>query len=199
MADSPPQQPSPEKRSRGRPRKSNEELLALRGPDHKLISEKEEVSDLPRWARLAIAEFVNVGGTYADIAQKYGKSKSALAQYSASPAGLKWRAQLAEVADSPEKVSMAMMRASAAAVTMDYLMALEMAVESGDYKEIGVISRDLLDRLGMKREQKANKQAAPSLTINLNGASLALDMPTVESTAIEVLDAELIDEDGEDE
>lgn len=189
MADSLLRLTSPPKRSKRGVNKRPFVLSNIRRGDYKDAHEKEDPKDLPRWVKLALTEYTTIGGTYAEIAEKYDRSVSQLSKYANSPAGKKWRAEVLKIADSPEQVAMSMIRASAANVALDYMMALQGAIDAGDYREIGVMSRDLLDRLGLKKQTKENA-SKPTLVINVGAGGLALDMPQVQTSAKEVVEVD---------
>lgn len=158
---------------------------------------KQEISDLPRWCRMALVEYETLGLTYKECAAKFGKGESTLSRYGSSPAGQKWRKQVRDVADDPLRVAEATMRANAANVTLDYLMALQSAIEAGDYREIGVMSRDILDRLGVvKKDAKSVKGGAAKPTIVINfGGGVSMERPTVETSWEPAVDADFEVED----
>ena len=69
-----------------------------------------------------------------------------------------------------------------------------MAVDAGDYREIGVMSRDFLDRMGVSKNAK---QAAtkPTIVINIGQGLTAshFDIPEVE-TSYEEADYEIVED-----
>lgn len=162
---------------------------------------KQNISDLPKWAKLAMARTIIYDETYKEAAAHYDKSTSSLEKLASSPAGKKWRAQLSTLADDPVFIAEALIRSNAAGVTFDAFWALEAAKGAQDYKEAGVIARDLMDRIPeLRRQQTATSRGAPQIVINMGG-DVSLEPMTVEthhSAQIETgeitLDAEIVEE-----
>lgn len=161
--------------------------------------EIEEVSDLLPWVKAAITRVCVSGETIDEAAAAYGKKGGTLRNYYYSPAGVKWRAGLREFTDDPVRMAESLLRATTLGVTLEYLGALEAAKSAGDYKEIGVMSRDLLDRQGVEKKRGGDDSKKPT-TIVLNlGAGFTLEAPTVKASYTAksdeiTVDAELLDE-----
>jgi hypothetical protein len=178
---------------------SREELDVLRATAPQPI-EKERPSDLPKWARLALARCVLYEETIKEAAAHFGKGKSILEKYSASPGGKLWRAKLSELAADPVFIAEALIRSNAVGVTFDAFWALEAAKAAEDYKEVGVISRDLMDRIPeIRKSQAEGARAAPQIVIQLGGASLEpLAVETEHTRSVEAeyltIDAEIVED-----
>lgn len=142
--------------------------------------EYEDPADLPRWAKMALVEHVMLGENLETAAKHRGKSRSQLQKYSSSPAGKKWKAEITKIADDPVKLAEMMIRSSIHSVTAEYLAALDTAIQAGDYKEVGVMSRDMLDRMGVTKKKDDVREQKTAIVINLQTTSL--DVPTIRST-----------------
>lgn len=158
---------------------------------------KEEPRDLPTWARAALTRMVLYGDSFEDAAAVFNRKPKTLQHYSSSPAGQKWRASLTDATNDPAKMAEMTLGTSALGVTLEYLAALEQARVAGDYHEVGVMSRDILDRIGIERKKDPAQDKPASIVINLNGVSL--EVPTVKASfdLIEegdTVDAEVVDE-----
>lgn len=177
----PPELTKEERRARNKGRHAR--AIALKQKyDQTPPDKKEKIADLPRWVRLALVEYETQEETYAHVAKKYGRKGGTLEKYGRSPAGLEWRAQVAQVMADPLRLSEIMLRASATNVTLDYLMAFQSAIDASDYREVGVMARDILDRLGMTKKANSEGSArAPSIVINL-GSGMSLEAPMVSTT-----------------
>jgi hypothetical protein len=161
---------------------------------------KVETSELPKWAKLALARCILYDETHEEAAKYHGKAKNTLDQYACSPAGKKWRAHLEEIADDPVRIAEAMIRASATGVVFDVFWALETAKQARDFAEVGVITRDLMNRIPELRAQSqpSNANTPTQIVINLGGGSLepavvdTSHVKSVEAGAITV-DAEIVE------
>lgn len=160
--------------------------------------EKKSIGELPKWVRMSLVEGAIEEATYAECAKKYGRKGSTLKAYANSPAGKEWRAQIEVALADPLKMSEMMLRASAANTTVDYLMAFQSAIDAGDYREVGVMARDILDRLGVTKKTSGEGAAAKqTIVINLGGG-VSLEAPTVSTSyesSVEGEDYETIEAD----
>lgn len=167
--------------------------------------EREEVVDLPRWAKLALARTVIYGETYEEAASNFklpnGRqySRSSLEKYGSSPAGRKWKEAVAATTDDPVEMSKALVRASALGVTFDMMWALEQARAANDYKEVGIIGHRLLDRAAVSDQKLDPAVNAPTIVLQIHG-NFELTPVEVASTHAKLaeafpptLDAELVD------
>lgn len=163
---------------------------------------KLEPNDLPRWARLALARHVTLGESLKDAAKQFGRSERTLQNSAYSPAGRKWMAMVEAAAEDPLRMATALLQASTMQVTMEYLQAFQQAIDAQDYREVGVMARDVLDRMGMTKKDKGSGGAAkPTIVINL-GSGVNLDAPMVESSyeaTVEEADWSLETDEGADD
>lgn len=158
-------------------------LNNLKGAGFKRDSEKQEISDLPRWVRLCLVEYETLGLTYGEVAKKYNRARSTLEKYGASPAGKKWRKQVKDVSNDPVKMAEATIRSSIANVTLEYLLAYQNAIDRADYKEVGVMSRDLLDRVGVTKKDRKSGSGGGKNTIVINlGGGVSLEKELIETS-----------------
>lgn len=151
---------------------------------------KRETHELPKWAKIALARTILYDETYEEAARAHGKSKSSLSHYACSPAGRKWTAALEQIADDPVRIAEVMIRSSADGVVFDVFWAMEAAKAASDYKEVGIIARNLLDRVPELRAQvqpSGGGQVA-QIVINL-GAGASLEPPVVESSHVKHVEA----------
>ena len=182
-------------------------LVMPRGSDQKLpaeviarfknttpANEKQEISEIPQWAKIALA-LHHVGGlTQEESAKRFKKARGTLFSYNASPAGKKWKANLLEIAGDPREVARLILRSSISGVAFQYLAAYEGAIEMGDYAEVGRMSRDLLDREDIIGKSKSKQAGSPpTINITLFGGT----EPVVLEHEAEMLEieAEIIEED----
>jgi len=128
--------------------------------------EKEEISELPQWVKVAMGMQYIGGLTAREAATRSNKSYDTLRDYWKSKAGKKWRDQLKEIAEDPKEVAKLVLRSSISGVAIGYLAAYEQAIESGDYAEVGRMSRDLLDREDISGVAKS-KQAVTTPVVNI--------------------------------
>lgn len=149
-------------------------------------------TELPRWVKLALADKVIFAWTIEQAAKKYGKSMSSLSKYHSSPAGRKWMEDIRKCGDDPQQVATALLQASVIGVTKNYLWALDTAKDSEDYREVAAMSRDILDRFGMRKDRKLEEKGG-SVVINLGGISL--EAPRVEVDFREIMPAEIVADD----
>lgn len=162
---------------------------------------KKEIKELPRWVKVALTQYETEDITLKEAAARFGKSSSTLEKYASSPAGKKWRAAVEGIADDPEKLTEFAIRSTVMGVALDNLLAMQMALESGDFKEYGIMARDWLDRAGITKKQSGGSGGAQVLVIKM-GQDASLEAPLVESSyealpgefSGVVVDAELLDE-----
>lgn len=156
-------------------------------------SERTEFSDLPVWVRTAISMHDLLGMSWREVCEKVGKSPHTLDNYKKAPAVKQWRAELAEISEDPKAMAEMLMKAHGLSITLEYLSAFEKAISSGDYKETGIMARDLLDRVGIQK--KAPKQELPtSIHITYSGRP----GHSFEPLAVEA-EWETVEEEGEEQ
>jgi len=146
---------------------------------------KQETWELPGWVKTAFV-FVDLGGkTYTEAAREFGKSPSTLKNYVASPAAKKWRAALKEVGNDPKVLAKGVLQAAVADAAAYLLWAMEAAKLAGDFKEVRMISGEILDRLQVLHKTKEIAPPAPP-TIHLHvGGEVATAIVEVDSKVIE--------------
>lgn len=160
---------------------------------------KQETRDLPKWAKLALARVVMYDEKYREAAEHFKRTESSLQKLASSPAGKKWRAKLEELAEDPVFIAEALIRSNAVGVTFDAFWAMETAKGARDYKEVGLIARDLMDRIPeLRRQQGTTPTRDTQIVIQLGGGT-SLEPLTVEASHTKqiesgpVIDAELIE------
>lgn len=145
-------------------------------------SARKNYADVPRWVRLALVEYeMSDDATYESVAKKYGRKGSSLSQYARSPAMKRWRDEIRKYVENPTRLAESMLRSNIANITLDYLLAFQGAIDAGDYKEVGHMARDILDRNGVRKKEKGTPQQKPTLVINLGGG-VSLEREMVETT-----------------
>jgi hypothetical protein len=152
--------------------------------------DREEITDLPHPVRIAMARKWIEGLTWEEIAKQSGRSQKALEAWAKSPAARKWRAALTEDLDDPTKIAELVIRSSLVGVTLGYMAAYDLAQQEGDYKEIGIMSRDLLDREGVTK--KGTPASVAGATINITLQAGDVEPVAIESEAVEV---EVVEDD----
>lgn len=141
--------------------------------------ERQEIHELPRWAKTALVMKAVDGLSYKEAAARVGKKGKTLSDYARSPAAEKWLASLQEMLEDPVAMAKAYMSANALSITLERFAFLEAAVAAGDYKEGDKILRDLQDRVGIM----AKKQETGGINIKLTvgGGMAALEGPVIEA------------------
>jgi len=146
--------------------------------------ERQEVHEMPHWVKLALIKRQLEGLTYKEAAQAFGKKdEKNLGEYGRSPAAEKWLSQLQPFLEDPIEMAKALLNASAAGVTVDRFVFLELAKASGDYINGDKIAKDLQDRMGIVAK-KHDQGGAIQVKIHLGGGSL--DAPVIEAEWEEV-------------
>jgi hypothetical protein len=156
----------------------------------------EDVSQLPSWAKMGIIHFELYGMTWAMAAKEVRRSGGTLQDYGNSPAGKKYRERLREIKDDELALAKAFWRANAADLSVAAMVNLNLAIEAGDYREVGVQLRDLMDRAGIDKANAKNKGMGPML-IQINmGDKLQNEVPSgTSSHEIVVLEGEVEEDD----
>lgn len=161
--------------------------------------ERTEITDLPRWVRTALVQHITLDWPLERCARHYGKKVSTLQKYACSPAAKQWKAELTKFADDPKAMAEATLKASAMQITLDYMKAYQSAMDAGDYKEVGVVSRDILDRIGMvKKDTSKGGQQRSIIHINL-GQGVSLDVPFVETSFEGIVEGEYTEVNSDSE
>ena len=151
------------------------------------VPEKRET--LTPWLILGMAMHDLYGYTYKEVVDKIrgGKGESTLSKSAISPAGKRWRAKIADLVSSPEKLSKVLIQAASLDVTADFIMALEWAKDARDYRAVHSMTKDLLAVAGISGDEKKKPDAPTAVHIHLESKSL--DIPAVE------MDYEIVDEE----
>lgn len=160
---------------------------------------KENVSDLPRWVKTALAYCEIFGDTYEEAAKRAGRTGKTLGNYASSPAGQKWRAALNGISDNPVQLAETLIKSQTFDMSLEYLQVYEAAKAANDYKEQRLIIMDWLNRGGVERSGGASlSDFKPTIVVNVTGGiGSSIDVEMSESEHTRVLDAEVIS-DGEE-
>lgn len=129
-------------------------------------NKREDPKDLPRWVKTALVYKEVYGESYNEAAERFKHKGGTLSQYSASPAGKKWREGLQRIADDPVALAEAMLRGNSLNITLDRISFLEMAKSAGDYAEADKIAKDIMDRVPELAKKSGNKDTG-GMTIHL--------------------------------
>ena len=154
---------------------------------------KQEPWELPGWVKTAFV-FVDIGSkTYAEAAKEFGKSGQTLNSYAKSPAAKKWRASVAEVGNDPEVLAKGVLQAAVADAAAYLLWALEAAKRVGDYKEVRMLSGEILDRLQvLQKTKEIVPQRPPVIHLHVGDggkiAKLEVESEIVEGEVDEIID-----------
>lgn len=164
----------------------------------KTPDEMKEFGDLPTWVRTAAVCKYLMGMTWKDVASKVNRSPKTVQGYTSSPAFKRWKSELEEASSDPKLMAELVLRSNALGVTLEYLAAFQQAIDDSDYKETGIMARDLLDRIGVTK--KSEKGPSGGMTINVTlpgGASLEPVMVETEYKQLESEDPdyEVVDDD----
>lgn len=171
-----------------KPEEKTNEAIAARLSQYtvKPMKEREDMADVPRWAKTAAVYKEVLGLSWNDAAAKVGRKGTTLKAYVAAPAMDRWRESLRKISDDPKALAEAILRGNALGVTLDYLSAFQGAIDAHDHREVGVMARDLLDRIGIqKKDSKRNAPAQLHITIAGGGS---IDVPVVEAEWEEIED-----------
>lgn len=157
-------------------------------------AEKTEFKELPVWVRAAVSMHELYGITWKEAAKRVGKSHETLREYRKdSPAVKAWVGELQEMTEDPKVMGEMMLKASGLGVVLEYLAAFEKAIEVNDHQQVGVMARDILDRIGIQK--KAPKNELPT-TINI--VYSGRDGEAFEPIAVEA-EYDIVDDDDDDE
>lgn len=170
------------------------ERLSARKPARK----KEEVAELPTWAKIAIVKHELLGQTWPDIAAEMGRSEQYLHDLKGSPAAKKFLAPLREFAADPVELAKAVLKGAAVGLAVENLLHYEAAKSSGDIGEAGRQLRYLTDTVGIPVPQKAEDMPR-TITLQFAGGmnvTASLELPMGESSSQKLLptiEAEVIE------
>jgi hypothetical protein len=166
-------------------------LKSLRSPKMK---ERVEHSDVPRWVKIAYAKKEILGLSYQEAADEFGKKAATLKNYNISPWVKAWRTELNDIADDPLQVAAMILKGSVLEAALDQLWAIEAAKHRGDYKEVRLGTRDILQSHDLMVTQQRGGGAQQGVVINITmPKGMSTEPITVEA------DYEVIEQEGENE
>jgi hypothetical protein len=139
----------------------------LTGLKKTAMLERTEPSDVPRWVKIAMAKKEILGLTYKDAADEFGKAARTLETYKMSPWVKAWRKELNDIADDPLQVAGLILKGSVLEAALDQLWAIEAAKHRGDYKEVRLGTRDILQSHDLMVTQKSGGGAQQGVVINI--------------------------------
>ena len=159
----------------------------------KTPAERTELSDLPQWVKTAAVYKEIMGASWEEAASRFKRKGSTLEKYNRSPAYQKWRESLRDVAEDPKMMAEAVLKSSALGVTVEVFAAFQAAIDANDYKETGVIGRDLLDRIGVTKKSDKNVAQAQTIVVNLGSNSLEIPLGDSRVQSVEEGDFEVVE------
>ena len=143
------------------------EIAMLKSLPQRKHSERTEPSDVPRWVKVAMAKKEIMGDSYEEAAAEFGKAAGTLEAYNKSPWVKAWRAQLEAIADDPLQVAGLILKGSVLGAALDQLWAIEAAKRRGDYKEVRLGTRDILQSHDLMVTQQRSGGAQQGVVINI--------------------------------
>ena len=152
----------------GRKRKATKaEIAMLKSLPRKDMRDRIEPSDVPRWVKVAMAKKEIMGDSYKEAAAEFGKAAGTLEAYNKSPWIKAWRTQLEAIADDPLQVAGLILKGSVLGAALDQLWAIEAAKHRGDYKEVRLGTRDILQSHDLMVTQQRSGGAQQGVVINI--------------------------------
>lgn len=156
-------------------------------------------SDLPSWAKRAIAMHDTIGMTWKQVMKQFkGKSERQLSAYISSPGGKAYRAAIKSVTDDPIEITRKV--AAHDAPHLLYLAYEHLAIcqEAGDLAEYGRTLRALVELTGAPPPKtQAVQPIAPVINITMpaiQGGTVVAEIPHGESEH-KLLPAEIVTEE----
>jgi len=171
------------------------ELAVLKDLPKREMSERLEPSDVPRWVKVAMAKVDILGMTYKDAADEFGKAGSTLNKYNQSPFIKQWRESLKEIAEDPLQVAGLILKGSVLEAALDQLWAIEAAKHRGDYKEVRLGTRDILQSHDLMVTQQRSGGAQQGVVINITMPKGVSAEPLTVEADYEVIENEPADTD----
>lgn len=172
--------PSQVKQALSKWNKSKDDLLAT-----------PEINQLPSWVCAALAKHV-VMGTPMSILAKEGKhSAETLSHYSRSPAGKSYMEQISGNLHDPIKTTRDILAIGMPAKLIDWEFAWQLAVAAKDYEAIHRMAKDI----GLQPALAEKEKQGPT-TISLHLSMADLGTPSIPTRFIEVMDAEIVEDNG---
>ena len=159
------------------------------------MGERVEPSDVPRWVKIAMAKKEILGLSYKDAADEFGKKGGSLEAYNKSPWVKAWRKELKDIADDPLQVAGMILKGSVLEAALDQLWAIEAAKHRGDYKEVRLGTRDILQSHDLMVTQQRGGGAQQGVVINITMPKGVSAEPVTIEADYEVIDNEPTDTD----
>jgi hypothetical protein len=170
-------------------------LKRRHGVDYSVL---QEPAQLPSYVKMAIMFKVLYGMTWKKAASEVKRGVHGIVMYAKSPAGKKFADRIAEVASDEGALAQMFWKASASDLSVAAMTNLQLAIEAGDYREVGVQLRDMMDRAGIEKSAKHRGEGATVIQINL-GERLLAEVPAGTSSHERVIDAEIVEDDENEE
>ena len=177
------------------PEKKKAELAKLATYTKKEMKERLEPSDVPRWVKVAMAKKEVLGLSYEDAAKEFNRKAGTLEAYNKSPWVKTWRAELAGIVADPLQVAGLILKGSVLEAALDQLWAIEAAKHRGDYKEVRLGTRDILQSHDLMVTQQRGGGAQQGVTINITMPKGVTAEPLMVEADYEVIENEPTDTD----
>ena len=171
------------------------EIAMLKSLPRKDMKDRVEPSDVPRWVKVAMAKKEILGHTYEEAADEFNKKASSLEKYNRSPWIKAWRAELCDIADDPLQVAGLILKGSVLEAALDQLWAIEAAKHRGDYKEVRLGTRDILQSHDLMVTQQRGGGAQQGVVINITMPKGVSAEPLTVEADYEVIEQESTEED----
>lgn len=154
-------------------------------------------SQIPRWAKIAIARKELLGATWNESVEGLDRAGQSAMRYGNCPAGKILREQMREFVDDPVQLAQFVLRSNVHEIAIDYMGVIEAAKAAGDYKEVRLAAKDILKTYDVIKDQTRNADAlgAPMI-IHIDLGSAHFEVPEVKTTHKVI---EIVAEDDDDE
>ncbi len=173
------------------PEQKAEKLASLQ--KYAIKSDRTNVSDIPRWVKVAIARKEVLGLTWAECLEDIDRSPSTLDKWLTAPAAKTFRSQLSSIVNDPVELGAMILRADVANMAIDYLGAIEAAKRAGDYKEVRLGLRDILKTHNLIKDSDIRRTGG-GMTINVTLSNPTMLTAPEVSSSYSVLEAEIVDD-----
>ena len=154
------------------------------------MKERTEPSEVPRWVKIAYAKRDILGLSYQEAADEFGKKAATLKNYNISPWVKAWRKELVAIAEDPLQVAGLILKGSVLEAALDQLWAIEAAKHRGDYKEVRLGTRDILQSHDLMVTQKSGGGAQQGVVINITMPKGVSAEPLTVEADYEVIDSD---------
>jgi len=151
-------------------------------------------NQIPQWVKVATARMEVLGETYAEAAEPFGRKGATLNRYASAPWVQEWRLGFREIMEDPDEVARLILKGSIVEAAMDQLWAIQTAKNRGDFKEVRLGTRDILQSHDLMVTQQRGGGAQQGVVINITMPKGVSAEPLTVEADYEVIEQEEIDE-----